>query len=152
MREREKINEVGIAGVVRQHFSVTVLFGVHAALVAVAWAVISLKMPARVPATGIGLFQKKEKKENVSSGSFGIFLFLSLLADELARWCRARAPAVTLATPATHSSPPPPKKIAAPASAAPTLLASVAVLAQVCGVALFFNHSGGFSWRILGPD
>ncbi len=149
MREREKINEVGIAGVVRQHFSVTVLFGVHAALVAVAWAVISLKMPARVPATGIGLFQKKEKK-NVSSGSFGIFLFLSLLADELARWCRARAPAVTLATPATHSSPPPQKKIAAPASAAPTLLASVAVLAQVCGVALFFYPSGGFFWRILG--
>ena len=59
---------MGIAGVVRQHFSVTVLFGVHAALVAVAWAVISLKMPARVPVGKKEAYFKK--KENVSTRLF----------------------------------------------------------------------------------
>ena len=66
---------MGIAGVVRQHFSVTVLFGVHAALVAVAWAVISLKMPARVPATGIGLFSKQETKKTFRQALLAYFYF-----------------------------------------------------------------------------
>jgi hypothetical protein len=62
-RNGGKLTTVGIAGVVRQHFSVTVLFGVHAALVAVAWAVISLKMPARVP-VGKKEASFKKKEEN----------------------------------------------------------------------------------------
>ena len=72
---------MGIAGVVRQHFSVTVLFGVHAALVAVAWAVISLKMPARVPAKEAGnrpLSKEKEKEKEKKNVSPGPFLHISI--------------------------------------------------------------------------